>query len=304
MSANVELHAATRRNKYALWWSKLSEEEKQRRRAKCSSTMRNLRHTRRESITRQLRSTTLQTIDSTVVKPQSSDGSRALEIWFEALTDNDRSGSANETTDVATAIEPDWLSTPQMSQLSSSLAFVKKVGWTLKLFHWFTEEHERTHRYTAYLFGKGGEGKTRTVRALIQGKNVFECRLTESYAFEGFNADVDILLIEDVNWLCFHDSLRSTLLSIMARQPAVIQRKFKPQMVVENCKVLTIFTSNFKLPDDIAFRRRCYVVWANQKACIDAVPAGEDDPGDDDTDYANPKSLAAAKHTFAKRGRV
>jgi len=304
MSANVELHAATRHNKYASWWSKLSEEEKQRRRAKCSSTMRNLRHTRREAITRQIRSTTLQTIDSTTVKPQSPDGSRALEIWFEALTDHDRSGSANETTDVTTAIEPDWLSTPQMSQISSSLAFVKKVGWTFKLFHWFTEEHERTHRYTAYLFGKGGEGKTRTVRALIQGKNVFECRLTESYAFEGFNADVDILLIEDVNWLCFHDSLRSTLLSIMARQPAVIQRKFKPQMVVENSKVLTIFTSNFKLPDDIAFRRRCYVVWANQKACTDDVPAGEDDPGDDDTDYDNPKSLTAAKHTFAKRRRV
>ena len=191
----------------------------------------------------------------------------------------------------------------QVSQMSP-LAFVKEVGWTRKLFDWFLGEYEHTRRYTAYLFGKGGEGKTRTVRALLQGKNVFECRLTEPYAFDGFDADVDILLIEDVNWLCFHDSLRSTLLSIMARQPAVIQRKFKKQMVVENRKVLTIFTSNFKLPDDAAFRRRCYVVWANENACIDDVAAGEDNAGDDDTEYANPKSLTAAKHIFEKRRRV
>ena len=75
----------------------------------------------------------------------------------------------------------------QVSQLSP-LAFVKEVGWTRKLFAWFLGEYERTRRYTAYLFGKGGEGKTRTVRALLQGKNVFECRLTEPYAFDGFDA--------------------------------------------------------------------------------------------------------------------
>ena len=299
MSADLELHATTHRsNKYALWWSKLSEEEKQRRRTKCSSGMRNLRQGRRESITRQPRSTAVQTTDPAAVKPHPADIVRAVEVWFDT-----QNAAGSETMDVTTITEPNLKVTSQMSQLSS-LAFVKDVDWVLKLFNWFLGEYERTYRYTAYLFGKGGEGKTRIVRALIQGKNVFECRLTEPYAFDGFNADVDILLIEDVNWLCFEDSLRSTLLSIMARQPAVIQRKFKKQMVVENCKVLTIFTSNFKLPDDVAFRRRCYVLWAKEKACIDGIAAGEDDAGDDDTEYANPKSLAAAKHTFKKRKRV
>ena len=309
MYSNVELHATTRRNnKYASWWSKLSDAEKQRRRAKRSDSMRNLRQTRRELITRQQRSIAIETAVPTTVKPQPPAGVRAIEVWLETLTGHDGNSSANGGLALgASANEEDAASShnvaSQVSQLSP-LAFVKEVGWTRKLFAWFLGEYERTRRYTAYLFGKGGEGKTRTVRALLQGKNVFECRLTEPYAFDGFDADVDILLIEDVNWLCFHDSLRSTLLSIMARQPSVIQRKFKKQMVVENRKVLTIFTSNFKLPDDAAFRRRCYVVWANEKACIDDVAAGEDDAGDDDAEYANPKSLTAAKHIFEKRGRV
>jgi len=338
MSANTEAHAATRRsNKYALWYSKLSDEEKQRRKAKCSESMRNLRQARQELTTRQPRSTPAQT---TTVKPQLLDGARALQKWLETLAVRDGSGSANgglalgespaeengegshdaaeqdipssatttfeacsETTDVATTTEPSLQMASQVWQLSP-LGFVKDVQWVLKLFNWFVGDYERTHRYTAYLFGEGGEGKTRTVRALVQGKNVFECRLTEAYAFDGFNADVDILLIEDVNWLCFHGELRSTLLSIMARQPAVIQRKFKQQMVVENRKVLTIFTSNFKLPDDVAFRRRCYIVWADVKACIDDVAADEDDAGDDDAGYTNPKLPAAQKHNFGKRKRV
>ena len=144
------------------------------------------------------------------------------------------------------------------------------------------------------MFGSGGEGKTRLVRALVRGLNIFECRLTEPYAFDGFNSETDILLVEDVNWRCFHATLRSTLLSITARQPAVVQRKYKPQITVSNDKVLTLFTSNFKLPDDVALRRRCFVVWAKAMACVDAVPFGQDDPGDDDASYVNPGLIGAA----------
>ena len=75
----------------------------------------------------------------------------------------------------------------------------------------------------------------------------------------------------------------------MARQPSVIQRKHRTQKTVTNDKVLTIFTSNFKLPDDIAFRRRCYVIWAKVKACTDAVDDADDDPGDSDAHYVNPR---------------
>jgi hypothetical protein len=180
-----------------------------------------------------------------------------------------------------------------VESIYASKPFIKQVEWTTNLFKWFVGGAERTYRYAAYVFGAGGEGKTRVVRALVAGKNVFECRLTERYAFEGFDSNVDILLIDEVNWISFEPALRSTLLNIMARQPTVIQRKYKPQITIENTKVLTIFTSNYKLPCEVAFRRRCYVVWAKQKACIDAVPAGEDDPGDDDSAYVNPKSVGA-----------
>jgi hypothetical protein len=183
--------------------------------------------------------------------------------------------------------------TASVESIYESKPFINKVEWTANLFKWFVSGSERTHRYAAYIFGHGGEGKTRVVRALVEGKNVFECRLTERYAFEGFNSDIDILLIDEVNWVSFEPALRSTLLNIMARQPSVIQRKYKPQITIENNKVLTIFTSNYKLPCEVAFRRRCYVIWAKQKACVDAVPEGEDDPGDDDSAYVNPKSIGA-----------
>ena len=188
--------------------------------------------------------------------------------------------------------------TPTVEQLYSRVGFVRKVEWVSKLFMWFASEHRRTHRYAAYVFGRGGEGKTRVVRALTEGKNVFECRLTEAYAFDGFESNTDILLVEDVNWDCFDNRLRSTLLSIMARQPSVIQRKHRTQETVANDKVLTIFTSNFKLPADVAFRRRCYRIWAKTKACADAVDDANDDPGDDDAQYINPKLPGVA---FGKR---
>lgn len=183
--------------------------------------------------------------------------------------------------------------TPQPVQsvesVFSTLPFVKDVAWTRHLFEWFMGGHQRTRRYAVYVFGAGGEGKTRIVRGLIHEKNVFECRLTERYALDGFDANTDILLVEGINWDSFDTATRSTLLNIMARQPAVIQRKHKTQISVVNDKVLTIFTSNFKLPDDVAFRRRCYAVWAQENACIDSIPDSEDDAGDDDSAYINPK---------------
>jgi hypothetical protein len=185
---------------------------------------------------------------------------------------------------------------PHLQSVDSLFAYthnVADVEWTRNLFKWFVGGHERTHRYAAYVFGVGGEGKTRVARAMVRGMRVFECRLTEPYAFEGFDESTDILLLDDVNWNCFDIALRSTLLSIMARQPTTIQRKHKPQTTVLNDKVLTIFTSNFKLPTDTAFRRRTYIVWAKMKACNDAIAASEDDPGDDDTDYVNPKPVAS-----------
>jgi hypothetical protein len=181
------------------------------------------------------------------------------------------------------------LETPALvDMLFATIDFAKDVDWVRKLFTWFVDGHERTHRYAAYVFGHGGEGKTRIVRAMLHGFNVFECRLTEPYAFDGFSSDVDVLLLEDVNWLVFDNALRSTLLPIMSKQPTVIQRKFKQQETVSNTKVLTIFTSNFTLPTDHAFRRRTYLVHANEKACKDSLTADDDDAGDDDANYKNP----------------
>ena len=206
--------------------------------------------------------------------------------------------SATDECGAASVAQP-----PCVDDLFSSISFAKDVDWTRNLFKWFTGGYANTNRYAAYVFGSGGEGKTRIVRALVQGKNVFECRLTEPYAFDGFESNTDILLVEDVNWDCFDVALRSTLLSVMARQPAVIQRKHKPQSAVTNEKVLTIFTSNFKLPVDPAFRRRCYVVWATTKACKDVIADNEDDPGDDDTQYVNPKPCGGAAQAKFKLKR-
>ena len=111
---------------------------------------------------------------------------------------------------------------------------------------------------------------------MIQGMNVFECRLTKPFAFDGFNQSTDILLVDDINWYTFDRALRSTLRNIMARQPAVIQRKFKRQATVMNEHVLTIFTSNYKPLVDDSFLRRCYVVWAKEKACKDDLSSYED----------------------------
>jgi hypothetical protein len=175
-----------------------------------------------------------------------------------------------------------------VEMLFATIDFAKDAAWVRKLFTWFVGGHERTHRYAAYVFGHGGEGKTRIVRAMLLGLNVFECRLTEPYAFDGFSSNVDVLLLEDVNWCVFDNALRSTLLPIMSRQPTVIQRKFKQQVTVSNTKVITIFTSNFTLPTDHAFRRRTYLVHANERACKDTLTAIDDDAGDDDSNYKNP----------------
>jgi hypothetical protein len=181
------------------------------------------------------------------------------------------------------------LETPALVDAMFTLIdFAKDVAWARKLFTWFVDGHERTHRHAAYVFGHGGEGKTRIVREMVVGLNVFECRLTEPYAFDGFSSSVDVLLLEDVNWSVFDNALRSTLLPIMSRQPTVIQRKFKQQETVSNTKVITIFTSNFTLPTDHAFRRRTYLVHANERACKDTPSATDDDAGDDDAHYTNP----------------
>jgi hypothetical protein len=184
---------------------------------------------------------------------------------------------------------PEYDTPAQVNELFNEVGFAKDVGWVRKLFTWFLDGHKRTHRYAAYVFGHGGEGKTRIVRAMLSGCKIFECRLTEPYAFDGFSSDVNVLLLEDVNWQVFDIALRSTLLPIMSRQPTVIQRKFKQQeTVVPNIDLLTIFTSNFTLPTDHAFRRRTYIIHANEKACKDSLTTVDDDAGDDDTNYKNP----------------
>jgi hypothetical protein len=203
----------------------------------------------------------------------------------EHLAQQSSNGETGEKVDINVA----EMETPALVDgLFLIIDFAKDVAWVRKLFNWFVEGRERTHRYTAYVFGHGGEGKTRIVREMVRGLNVFECRLTEPYAFDGFTSDVDVLLLEDVNWFVFDNALRSTLLPIMSRQPTVIQRKFKQQETVSNTKVITIFTSNFTLPTDHAFRRRTYLVHANERACKDTPSAIDDDAGDDDAHYTNP----------------
>ena len=177
---------------------------------------------------------------------------------------------------------------PSVELLFSSIGFAENVPWTRNLFNWFAGGCERSHRYAAYVFGKGGEGKSRIVRAMIQGMNVFECRLTEPYAFHGFSSSTDVVLVDDMYWFCFDRTLRSTLLCIMARRPAVIRRKFRKQVTVVNEHVLTIFTSTFKPVVDDAFRRCSYRVWAKVQACNDRISPNDDDSGDDDTFFRSP----------------
>ena len=203
----------------------------------------------------------------------------------ESLAQQSSNGETDEKDDINA---PEMDTQAIVDQLFVQIDFVKDVAWVRKLFNWMLVGRARTHRHAAYVFGHGGEGKTRIVRAMITKFNVFECRLTEPYAFDGFSSNVDVLLLEDVNWAVFDNALRSTLLPIMSRQPTVIQRKFKHQETVSNTKVITIFTSNFTLPTDHAFRRRTYIVHANERACKDTVTADDDDAGDDDTSYKNP----------------
>jgi hypothetical protein len=196
--------------------------------------------------------------------------------------------SNSNTSEKVDSNSPEWEPSASVDMLFVTINFINDADWVRKLFTWFVGGHERTHRHAAYVFGHGGEGKTRIVRAMLLGLNVFECRLTEPYAFDGFSSDVDVLLLEDVNWSVFDNALRSTLLPIMSRQPTVIQRKFKQQETVSNTKAITIFTSNFTLPTDYAFRRRTYLVHANERACKDTLTAIDDDAGDDDASYKNP----------------
>jgi hypothetical protein len=212
-------------------------------------------------------------------------GSNPSSSGGEQLAQHPSNDNTSEKVDTnSSEVQPPAL----VEMLFATIDFAKDVAWVRKLFTWFVDGHERTHRYAAYVFGHGGEGKTRIVRAMLLGLNVFECRLTESYAFDGFSSNVDVLLLEDVNWAVFDNALRSTLLPIMSRQPTVIQRKFKQQETVSNTKVITIFTSNFTLPTDHAFRRRTYLVHANERACKDTLTAVDDDAGDDDANYKNP----------------
>ena len=212
-------------------------------------------------------------------------GSNPSSSGGEQLAQHPSNDNTSEKVDTnSSEVQPPAL----VEMLFATIDFAKDVAWVRKLFTWFVDGHERTHRYAAYVFGHGGEGKTRIVRAMLLGLNVFACRLTESYAFDGFSSNVDVLLLEDVNWAVFDNALRSTLLPIMSRQPTVIQRKFKQQETVSNTKVITIFTSNFTLPTDHAFRRRTYLVHANERACKDTLTAVDDDAGDDDANYKNP----------------
>ena len=184
--------------------------------------------------------------------------------------------------------------------LFSSIDFVEDVAWTRNLFNWFGGGCERSRLYAAYVVGAGGEGKTRIVRAMIQGMNVFECCLFSPFALDGFDKNVDILLVDDISWGKFDSALRPALLNIMARQPAVIQRKFKRTQTVANEHVLTIFTSNYKPLDDANFIRRTYCVWAKVKACKDVISPEHVDRGDDLSSYQDPKLSPVQAHAAAK----
>jgi hypothetical protein len=218
----------------------------------------------------------------------------------EQLAQQRSNGNTSEKVD---SNSPELQPSASVEILFATINFAKDAAWVRKLFSWFAGGHERTHRYAVYVFGHGGEGKTRIVRAMLLGLNVFECRLTEPYAFDGFSSNVDVLLLEDVNWSVFDNALRSTLLPIMSRQPTVIQRKFKQQETVSNTKAVTIFTSNFTLPTDHAFRRRTYLIHANERACKDTVTAIDDDAGDDDANYKNPwLPTCANQQSYWKKG--
>ena len=119
--------------------------------------------------------------------------------------------------------------------------------------------------------------------------NFIKCRLTDQHAFDG--SDSDMVLLENANSDRFDDRLRSALLRVMPRQPAVIRRKHKPPIVVENGNVLTIFTSDLEPPRDKALQRRCFKVWAKEKACRDGRDDDPDVPGENVANYINPKLL-------------
>jgi hypothetical protein len=68
--------------------------------------------------------------------------------------------------------------------LFATIDFAKGVAWVRKLFTWFVDGHKRTHRYGAHVSGHGAEGKTRIVREMLVGLNVFDCPLTKPYVVD------------------------------------------------------------------------------------------------------------------------
>jgi hypothetical protein len=122
-------------------------------------------------------------------------GSNPSASGGEQLAQQTSNGNGN-TSEKVESNSPELETSALVDMLFATIDFAKDADWVRKLFTWYVGGHERTHGHAAYVFGHGSEGKTRIVRAMLLGLNVFECRLTEQYAFDGFTSNVDVLLLE------------------------------------------------------------------------------------------------------------
>jgi hypothetical protein len=148
------------------------------------------------------------------------------------------------------------------------------VSWARLVLDWFAERliPPDLNRRSLYLWGRAGVGKTRFIDRLLEAQMCIHRDCSESFFLQGLSEDFDFVWLDEFvpDTIVRNKDYRQQFNKLTGRERVMVRVKGGEQYEVDADNIRTVITSNDPPLSVDYFRRRFYVVEAND-AMYDAL---------------------------------
>ena len=141
------------------------------------------------------------------------------------------------------------------------------VTWARLVLDWFAERlvPADLNRRSLYLWGRAGVGKTRFVDRLLEAQMCIHRDCSESFFLQGLSEDFDFVWLDEFvpDTIMRNKEYRQQFNKLTGRERVMVRVKGGEQYEVDADNIRTVITSNDPPLSVDFFRRRFYVVEAN-----------------------------------------
>ena len=156
------------------------------------------------------------------------------------------------------------------------------VSWARLVLDWFAERLVPVdlNRRSLYLWGKAGVGKTRFVDRLLEARMCIHRDCSESFFLQGLSEDFDFVWLDEFvpDTVMRNKEYRQQFNKLTGRERVMVRVKGSEQYEVDADNIRTVITSNDPPLNADYFRRRFYVVNANEDMYIAPTASGVTNP--------------------------